>query len=443
MSPPNRAGPAGSVGDPLGYGHMGRNASRGRSLVLRHATACLVVAAAVAANGCGDESHDGGQAEGAATTKGTVTAGSATAGTDGADTAGSTVTFTPRVTATPITYPDQPAGVAWPTDGWETGPIPPGVDGAAVQARLDAAFGPESTGPAANYDAVVVVHAGRIVAERYRDGWGDATSIHRSWSMAKSVTATLVGILVGQGRLELYAPAPVPTWSGPDDPRHAITTDQLLRMASGLEWNEAYLDTASDTVAMLSGAGKDDMAAYAADKPLEVPPDSRVRYATGTSNIVAGIVGAEVGQGDGYRTFLRSELLEPLGINDDEVAPGFDAAGNFVGGSVFDATARSFAKVGYLHLRGGVWEGRRILPEGWVDYVRTPTPAPAGNPEYGAHWWVDPQAPGRFRAGGLLGQHILVWPAEDLVVVVLGDRADGLDGDLRDDLAELFAAAGP
>jgi CubicO group peptidase (beta-lactamase class C family) len=418
---------------------MGENASRRRSPVLHHAAVCLLLAGAVAAGGCGGEDNDGGDDGGPAA--GPATTVGATEGTGDVGGSAATVPFTPRVAATPVTYPDQPAGVAWPTDGWETGPIPPGVDAAAVQARLDTAFGPESTGPAANYDAVVVVHAGRIVAERYRDGWGEATSIHRSWSMAKSVTATLVGILVGQGRLDVYAPAPVPAWSDPDDPRHAITTDQLLRMASGLVWNEAYLDTASDTVAMLSGAGKDDMAAYAADKPLEVPPDSRVRYATGTSNIVAGIVGGEVGHGDDYQAFIRSELLEPLGIADDEVAPGFDGAGNFVGGSVFDATARSFAKIGYLHLRGGVWDGRRILPEGWVDYVRTPTPAPAGSPEYGAHWWVDPEAPGRFRAGGLLGQHILVWPAEDLVVVVLSDRADGLDGDLRDDLADLFAAA--
>lgn len=351
------------------------------------------------------------------------------------------VAFVPEVPAVPVEYPAQPAGVPWPTEGWETGPIPDGVDAAAVEARLDAAFGPESTGPSANFDAVVVVHGGRIVAERYRDGWGDETTIHRSWSMAKSITATLVGILVRDGRLDIYGPAPVPQWSDPADPRHEITTDQLLRMASGLEWNEAYLDTSSDTVAMLSGVGKADMAGYAADKPLEVPPGTRVRYATGTSNILAGIVGDEVGHGEDYEAFIQAELLDPLGISPDEVAPGFDGKGNLIGGSIFDATARAFAKLGYLHLRGGEWDGEQIVPTTWVDYVRTPTPAPAGSPEYGGHWWVEADDPGRFRAGGLLGQHIVVWPEEDLVVVVLSDRADGLDGDLRDDLAELFAAA--
>jgi CubicO group peptidase (beta-lactamase class C family) len=389
----------------------------------------VVLATLVAAASCSGGGDDAGGA--AAGTSGTAATAAPAA----------PIAFAPRVAASPIAYPPQPEGVAWPTEGWEVGPVPDGVDEAAVEARLDRAFGEESTGPGANYDAVVVVRGGRIVAERYREAWGDETSIHPSWSMAKSVTATLVGILVGQGRLDVYEPAPVPQWSGPDDPRGAITTDQLLRMASGLEWNETYLSTESDTVAMLSGVGRDDMAAYAADKPLVDEPGSRVGYSTGTSNILAGIVGEDVGRGEDYEAFIHTELLEPLGIGSDEVAPGFDGAGNLIGGSTFDATARAFAKLGYLHLRDGTWDGRRILPEGWVDYVRTPTPAPAGIDAYGAHWWVDPDDPGRFYASGLLGQHILVWPAEDLVVVVLADRADSLDGELRDDLAALFAAA--
>lgn len=394
----------------------------------------LGVAVALVGGAC---SADDGSGDGA----GGATGAGGTAGGAATSAPAATAPFVPEVAAVPIDYPAQPDGVPWPTEGWETAPIPDGVDAAAVEARLDQAFGEESTGPAANYDAVVVVHEGRIVAERYRDGWGDETTIHRSWSMAKSITATLAGILVGQGRLDIYAPAPVPQWSDPADPRHEITTDQLLRMASGLEWNEAYLDTSSDTVAMLSGVGKDDMAAYAADKPLEVPPGTRVRYATGTSNIIAGIIGDEVGHGEDYEAFIQTELLDPLGIAPDEVAPGFDGAGNLIGGSIFDATARAFAKLGYLHLRGGEWDGQQLLPEGWVDYVRTPTPAPAGSPEYGGHWWVEADDPGRFRAGGLLGQHIVVWPEHDLVVVVLSDRADSKDGDLRDDLAELFATA--
>jgi CubicO group peptidase (beta-lactamase class C family) len=190
---------------------------------------------------------------------------------------------------------------------------------------------------------------------------------------------------------------------------------------------------------MLGGAGKADMAAYAAAKPLEVAPDSRVRYSTGTTCIAAGVIGSIVGRGDAYREFIQRELLDPMGISPDEVRPGFDDAGNLIGGSVFDATARAFAKFGYLYLRNGVWDGHRILPDGWVDYARTPTPAPAGSEQYGAGWWIDPKHPGRFRAGGFGGQHIVVVPDKDLVVVVLSDRLDGKDGDLRDELIDAFS----
>ncbi len=141
----------------------------------------------------------------------------------------------------------------------------------------------------------------------------------------------------------------------------------MLRMATGLAWNEDYFAPDSDTLAMLGGAGKVDMAAYAAAKPLEVAPGSRVRYSTGTTCIAAGVVGSIVGTGDAYREFIQRELLDPMGISPDEVKPGFDDAGNLIGGSVFDATARAFAKFGYLYLRNGVWDGHRILPDGWVD----------------------------------------------------------------------------
>lgn len=369
--------------------------------------------------------------------------GGSTAGSGGADATVATtapVTFTPKVAATPVAYPPQPQGVPWPTTDWPTGPIPDGVDAVEVQRTIDEAFGPSNPTKGPKFDGLVVVSGGKIVAERYNPGFGDASTIHQSWSMAKSFTSALVGILVRQGRLDIYAPAPVPQWSDAADPRHAITTDQLLRMASGLEWNEAYLAPDSDTVAMLAGPGRDDMAGYAASKPAAVPPDTRVSYSTGTSNILAGIVGDEVGHGDPYRSFLQDELLSPIGIAPERARPGFDARGNLIGGSIMDTTARDFARFGYLFLRNGVWDGRQILPAGWVDYVRTPSPPPFGLPNYGAQWWIDADHPDRFYASGLVGQHIMVVPAADLVVVVLSDRTDGRDGDLRDRIVDLFAA---
>lgn len=354
-------------------------------------------------------------------------------------TATTLATYAPANVVLAVTYPPQPNDVAWPTTAWPEGSLPPEADAAKVQATLDTAFGELSTGMNQQFDGALVVYRGRIVVERYRPGFGDQHTIHRSWSMAKSFNQALVGILVRDGKLDVRAPAPVPAWSSPSDPRHAITTDELVRMASGLAWKEDYFAPDSDTLAMLGGAGKQDMAAYAAAKPLEVPPDSRVQYSTGGACIVSGIIGSVVGHGDDYRAFVQRELLDPMGIPANEVAPGFDGAGNLIGGSVFDTTARNFAKLGLLYLRDGTWDGKRIEPEGWVDYARTPTPAPAGIPTYGAGWWPKKSDPSRFEAGGFGGQHIVVVPKKDLVVVLLSDRLDGKDGQIRDDLVDAFA----
>ena len=376
------------------------------------------------------------------------TPGGGDGGADGADAVATTATtavptFAPVVDATPVAYPDQPEGVAWPTEAWEEGPLPPGVDEVALDAHLDRAFGELSSDGFNTTDAVLVVQGGTVVVERYRAGFGDADTTHRSWSMAKSITHALVGILVAQGRIDVYEPTDVPQWQEPGDPRGEITTDQLLRMASGLEWNEDYYGDDSDTIAMLAGEGSANMAAYAADKPLEVPPDSRVRYATGTSNIVAGIIGRIVGTGDAYERFIDDELLDPIGIDLEATAIGWDDAGQVVGGSIFDLTARDYARFGLLYLRGGTWDGVEIVPEPWVDYGRTPTPAPAGSPEYGAHWWTYDECAGGFRAGGFNGQHIVICPDLDLVVVVLSNRIDFLDGEVRDGIVYLFRDADP
>lgn len=357
-------------------------------------------------------------------------------------TTSTTVAFAPRVEAVPVAYPAQPDGTPWPTDEWPEGPVPAGVDAAALDAHLDRSFGELST-EGNTTDAVLVVQGGRIVAERYRPGFGDRNTTHPSWSMAKSFTQALVGILVVKGELDIYEPAPVPAWDEPGDPRAAITTDQLLRMASGLAWIEDYFATDSDTLAMLFGDGQSDMAAYAADKPLEAPPDSRAAYATGTSNIISGIIGRIVGTGDDYERFIDDELLQPLGIDLEGTDLGWDGAGQLIGGSVFDLNARDYARFGLLYLRGGAWDGTAIVPPSWVDYARTPTPPPAGWDQYAAHWWTYEDCPGGFRAGGFYGQHIVLCPSLDLVVVVLSSRSDGRDGEVRDGIVHLFRDAAP
>lgn len=350
------------------------------------------------------------------------------------------VAFEPRTPSTPVDYLPQPRGVPWPDPEWPTGPLPAGVSKAALDAQLDRDFGELSQGRNTT-DAVLVVQGGRIVVERYRPGFGGRDTPHHSWSMAKSITSTLVGMLVADGKLDIYAPAPVPQWSDPKDPRHAITTDELLRMASGLKWNEDYFASDSDVTAMIWGKGKGDMAAYAANKPLVDEPNTVVAYSTGTSNIVAGIIGRIVGRGAPTKRFVRQRLLDPLGIDPAHTDIAYDGAGQLVGGSIFDLTARDYARLGLLYDRGGMWSGRRLLPEGWVDYSRTPTPPPRGWGKYGAHWWTYEDCQDGFRMGGFNGQHVVVCPTLDLVVVVLSNRVDQKDGLVRDDLVHLFRDA--
>ncbi len=317
--------------------------------------------------------------------------------------------------------PAQSPEVAWPTRDWPRGTPGPSVDRAALEAALDRAFSPPPVRAAVDDTgdsyALLAVQRGRIVAERYAQGHDETTRLP-SWSMAKSITHALVGLLVGAGKLDLAARAPVPAWQGADDPRRSITLEHLLRMCDGLRFAEDYVDAASsDVIEMLFGTGRDDIAAYAAARPLAHPPGSVWSYSSGTSNLIARIVGDAVGGGrEGMEAFMRRALFDPLGMASAD--PRFDAAGTFIGSSFVFATARDFARFGLLYLRDGIWEGERLLPAGWVDHARTPTAGSGG--EYGAHWWLALDGSGRFSANGYRGQYTVVDPARDLVLVRLG-----------------------
>jgi len=275
--------------------------------------------------------------------------------------------------------------------------------------------------------AVVVVHRGRLVAERYAASVAPDTPL-LSWSMAKSVLATLVGIAQADGLVSLSGPAPVAEWSDPGDPRHAISLDQLLRMSSGLAFDETYA-ALNDVSRMLFTRG--DTGAFAAAMPPAHAPDGFWSYSSGTSNIVArSLRDAFGGDLDRQVAYARERLFEPVGMTTAFFEP--DASGSFIGSSFVFASARDWARFGLLHLQDGVWQGRRILPEGWVAYVTRPTPA-APDGTYGAHWWLnagDPRAPERrmwpslprdtYAARGHSGQFVVVVPSADLVVVRLG-----------------------
>lgn len=327
-------------------------------------------------------------------------------------------------------YPAQPEGVPWPTEAWPTGRMPDGVDVAALQDVLGLAFAPDS-----GVDAVLAVHGGELVLERYRDGW-ERDAPHASWSMAKSITQFAIGILVADGLLDPFAPAPVPEWAG--DERAAITIDDLLRMRSGLEWTEEYLET-SDVTEMLGGAGRDDRAGYAIAKPLESEPGTVWEYSTGTSMILGRIIADTVGYGDEGTAWLDERLFAPLGIT--TVAHDLDATGVMSTGSAIDMSARDFARIGLLALRGGEWDGTRLLPQAWVDYARLPA---ADVPAYGAHWWVlgtrDAAVdPTMFAAQGFNGQLIFVVPELDTVIVVLANDPTDRPDDVAWGVLDAFA----
>lgn len=327
--------------------------------------------------------------------------------------------------------PVQPAGVPWPTTEWPEGELPPQV-AAKLAPLLGHAFRDPAPDDLGETHAFLAVQGGRIVAERYWRGF-DAASTHHSWSQAKSITHALIGILVREGRIDIHAPADVPEWQAEGDPRRAITLDQLLRMSSGLKFAEDYVDAGvSDVIEMLFGSGKADVAAYAARAPLAHPPGTSWSYSSGTTNLVARAAArALAASGEAFREFMFRELFAPIGMT--SATPKFDAAGTFIGSSFCYCTARDFARFGLLYLRDGVWDGQRLLPEGWADYARTPTPVPQTERlGYGAHWWLGIAGPGSFSANGYEGQYTVLVPDLDLILVRNGKSPDAQKDAVQD-----------
>jgi CubicO group peptidase (beta-lactamase class C family) len=338
------------------------------------------------------------------------------------------------------------AGRPWPEgETVATDDLPPGVNASRLTDALDRAFAePDPASPRITR-AVVVVHRGRIVAERYAESFGPHTG-HLSNSMAKTVTGALVGILVGQGKLDLAAPAPIAEWQDRNDPRRQITLEDLLRMRSGLAFEENYTKVKSDiTMMYVSG----DLAGYAAAKPLEAPPGSHWHYSTGTSNILGRIVSEAAGKELAERfSFPRRTLFDPLGMRNTVIE--VDGRGHFVGGSLVFASARDYARLGLLYLRDGVWNGTRILPEGWVTQTLTPTPQAPPERAYGFQMWLNSGADPTIRrwprlpadAFAMLGhqqQNVVMIPSHDLVVVRLGLTEFGT-WDLQDLVADAMTA---
>ncbi len=317
--------------------------------------------------------------------------------------------------------PSWPADTPWPADDWPVAEPAPGVDREGLELLLDTAFADPQPVTTVKTNDLLIVHRGRVVMERYASGVA-ATDTQPSWSMAKSMLHAAIGILVRDGRIDVKQCAAVPQWQQPGDARAAITIDSLLHMTSGLRFCEDYVsDELSDVIKMLLRPGTDDMGAFAAAFPLDHAPDSTFNYSSGTTNILSAIVRDLLGGQEAYLSFLQRELFSPIGMT--SAVPRFDVSGSWIGSSYCFATPRDFARFGLLYLRDGVWDGRRILPEGWVDYGRTPGPVRPINElyGYGAHWWLLGDELGTFFAQGYLGQYLFLVPTLDLIVVRHGE----------------------
>ena len=366
------------------------------------------------------------------------------------------VATSPVPIAPPHPLPAQPASVPWPTKEWPAGPVPARAAAAVEKALAATAVTDPLLGETR---AVVIVQGGRLLAERYRPGFGPDTPLV-SWSMAKSITQAMVGVAARLGLVHPDEAMGNPRWPA-GDPRAAITWRHWLNMVDGQEYHEIgrFSPTRNDAARMLYGQGRLDVAGFAAGLPLVHPPGTHWNYNSAGINLVADALGRAFAPGAApavrrarMAEVLRRELFGPLGMTSAE--PEFDAQGTFVGSALVYATARDFARFGLLYLRDGVWEGRRILPEGWVDFARTRNPAPDCD-VYGAGWWISPAsgegkplhgvaldgARDLFLAQGHEGQIIAVVPSRDLVVVRLGllDDSKGWPS-LRTWLEDLVAA---
>ncbi len=346
------------------------------------------------------------------------------------------------VAALPAAAP-QPAPNARPDALWPDGTRVAFERQDALERALDEAFTELTPDRPKRTRAVVVVHRGRIVAERYALGVGPGMPLP-GWSMTKSVTGALAGTLVGLGVWRLDAPPPFAAWRAQGDPRGAITLDQLLRMSTGLEFHEDYRAPLSDVNVMLWATG--DAGGYAAAKPLAHAPGTHWQYASGTTNVLAAAMRETLGTA--YAGYPRRALFEPLGMTSAVIEP--DASGTYVGSSLMFATARDWARFGLLFASDGVWRGARVLPEGWARYSATPAPA-ATAADYGAHWWLKlergPGAsaklpPDAFHAAGHGGQYVSVVPSQALVVVRLGHAVDQGAWDQETFVARIIAALG-
>jgi len=324
----------------------------------------------------------------------------------------------------------------WPLGNVLPDSLPSGIDISAVSNISKKVI--DENGYGGNAFAFMVVHKGIPVAELYKPQF-DQNTRFLSWSMAKSFTNAVIGVLVRIRRMDISEPAGIEEWKGDD--RSRITINDLLQMQSGLKWNEDY-GSRSDVNLMLFNEG--DMSRFSVSKPLKYPPGTHWYYSSGSVNILTYLIRKEFIDYLSYYAFIQDQVFEKIGITDAVFE--VDPSGDFVGSSYLYATARDYARFGLLYLNDGLFGGERVLPEGWVSYTRER--ASDSNGGYGALFWLNqgsryPSVPtDMFSCEGHDGQMIFILPSNDLVIVILGfshkpDNEMDLDRLLRDILGTL------
>ena len=355
-----------------------------------------------------------------------------------------------------------PARSYWPTADWRTAtPESTGVDSAKLEEAAKYAMtlvGEDTERKGIRTDGLVIIRNGELILERYNRGY-EADTPHLVWSVTKSFVNTLYGIATKDGLVDIDAPAHkyFPALKQPD--REKMTIRNILNMSSGIFWAEGYEASPlkSSVVAMLYTRGRSDMAAFTASQSMRGQPGSYVYYSSGDTNLLMGMFRKIVPEAE-YADYAWNKLFDVIGMRN--VTWERDGSGTFVGSSYLYATPRDLAKFGYLYLNDGVWAGERILPEGWVNFTRTPAPGYVSTPEYEgldkdvmtAHWYTNagypaadippawPDAPrDTFSASGHWGQFIFVIPSLDMVIVRVGDDRDGSFD--RNEFLKLVAAS--
>lgn len=316
--------------------------------------------------------------------------------------------------------PENPDTIPWPAGDLMSDSIPSGVNMTKLNSALSGAFA--DTVPRKGTFAVMVVYKGQPIVEKYKSGLSGKNRF-LSWSMAKSFTNALTGILVKEGKLDINRPVGFAEWQ--KDDRKNITINNLMHMNSGLEWNEDY-GSQSDINNMLHKEG--DFGTFALKKNLASPIGSAWVYSSGSSNIISLIIRQTIGNDSEYYSFPRTALFNKIGMR--SAIFEVDASGTIVGSSYLYASLRDYARFGLLYLNKGNWLGEQILPEGWVDFSLTE--AQGSNGQYGAFFWLNksgisyPDVPrDMFCCRGYDGQYIYIIPSKQLVVVRTGCSKKG------------------